>query len=317
MQICLLAFSYTHRSFFKTYIQHTSDGQHLESNHQGFNYICADKVWLTFSCGLNQTSTTLANIFSKLFCLPKATGTMGQQATGSSTSGEPQASSSPLPKPTDTRGQQATRSSTSGEPQASSFLQPKPIDTRGQQATGSSITGEPQESCLTLPKSIDTSGQQVFGSSTSEESQAGDLPDNEPGHSLVSMEESIGGIPAEQPVIATDQVAGGPQISDVIFPIPLPTELAASASTKESSIEAVEAGSSLQCHCPFCNEEIDQSKSYPALSAKGVEGIQNAAKQRQDRNLKVFVGQKVHTVCRQKYNDPETRPTGPKSRALG
>ena len=58
------------------------------------------------------------------------------------------------------------------------------------------------------------------------------------------------------------------------------------------------------CFCPFCNEQIEPSDQCTVLTTRGVEGIQDAAKRREDENLNVFVNQKVHTVCRQKYNDP-------------
>ena len=111
-------------------------------------------------------------------------------------------------------------------------------------------------------------------------------------------EDESAGIPVQQPAITTDQAAGGSQVSDVVSTIPLPQELA------ESNDEAREAGSLLICFCPFCNEQIEPSDQCTVLNTRGVEGIQDAAKRREDENLNVFVNQKVHTVCRQKYNDP-------------
>ena len=287
-------------SFYLACTQKNSDGQLLEGN-QGFKYICADKTWVTFSCGLNQASTTLANILSKHFSLPKATEEGEQTTTGSFTLGESEAS---MPKSVHAGGQQATRSSTLEEPQASGFLIPKPANTREQQAARgsstegsreSSILGDPEVICSLLSRATDFREQSVE-SSTSGESRTGDLPFLDV-FTILTEDESAG-IPVQQPAITTDQAAGGSQVSDVVSTIPLPQELA------ESNDEAREAGSLLICFCPFCNEQIEPSDQCTVLTTRGVEGIQDAAKRREDENLNVFVNQKVHTVCRQKYNDP-------------
>ena len=235
--------------------------------------------------------------------MPKATEEGKQTTTGSFTQGDPEAT---MPKSAHSEGQRATRISTLEEPQASGFLLPKPADTREQQAArssstegsqGSSILGDREATCLLFPRATDFREQSVVESSTNEESLTGDSSFLD--LLTILTQEGSGGTPVDQAAIRTDQAAGGSQVSDVLFTQPLPQELA------QSSDEAIEAGSLVIRFCPFCDKKIEPSDQCTVLTAIGVEGIQAAAKKREDEDLNIFVGQKVHTVCRQKYNDPK------------
>ena len=55
--------------------------------------------------------------------------------------------------------------------------------------------------------------------------------------------------------------------------------------------------------CPFCNTAIEDSDSSVKLTQKGVLGIVQAAKKRED-NLDIAAGQEVHQQCRSNYTNP-------------
>ena len=57
----------------------------------GFSYICANQVWLTFSHGMTQISTTLDHILGNSFQLPKAISTSAAGSTKSCTHEDPDA----------------------------------------------------------------------------------------------------------------------------------------------------------------------------------------------------------------------------------